>query len=345
MRDITEAERQHYDRHGVVYLPGLLDDDWTGRLDAACAEAMSADQAGLNVADFKALTPMIEASGAKLLTPEARSAKGRFCISSFNWHRFPALAALFCGPPLPEKVASLMRSDRINLYGEQLFLKEAGSLHRTAFHQDMPYFHVTGDKCCTVWIPLDTISADNGMMGYVRGSHRWPTHAASGLVTQAPFPGSPLPKLPDIEGNAGEYDIVYYPARPGDAIVHHANTVHGATGNSSGQDRRAYSLHYLGDDVRYREREVVALNSGKPSALENGDRMDSDAFPLVWTSSEGYVPPGSRDAMEAANASRASGPYGTESGTRGAPPDLSGTVRNRGAGDRQGRVLGRWIKQ
>ena len=291
MRDITEEERRHYHRHGVVHLAGLLDDDWLGRLEAAFAEAMSADQAQLNLVDFKALTPMIEASGAAFVTPGVESATGRFCISSFNWRRFPALAALFCGPPLPEKVASLMRSSRINFYGEQLFLKEAGSLHRTAFHQDMPYFHVAGDKCCTVWIPLDAIGVDNGMMGYVKGSHRWRTHAASGFVTQTPLPGSTLPALPDIEGAAGEYDIVYYPARPGDVIVHHANTVHGATGNSSHQDRRAYSLHYLGDDVRYREREGVALESGKSPALENGDVMDSEEFPLVWTRTDGYVPP------------------------------------------------------
>ena len=180
-----------------------------------------------------------------------------------------------------------MRSHRINFYGEQLFLKEASSLHRTAFHQDMPYFHVTGDKCCTVWIPLDAIGADNGMMGYVRGSHRWRTHAANGFVTQTPLPGSPFPQLPDVEGAAGEYDIVYYPAQPGDIIVHHANTVHGATGNTTRRDRRVVSLHYLGDDVR--ECEGAALEAGKSPTLKNGDLMDSAEFPLVWASGKGYV--------------------------------------------------------
>ena len=291
MREITKEERLRYDRHGVVHLPGLLDDDWLKRLEAAFAEEMSADQTRVNFVDFKALTPMIEASGAEFVTPGVASATGRFCISSFNWRRFPALAALCCGPPLPDKVAGLMGSCRINFYGEQLFLKEAGSLHRTAFHQDMPYFHVTGDKCCTVWIPLDAIDTDNGMMGYVRGSHRWPTHAANGFVTRTPLPGSSLPQLPDIDGAAGDYDIVYYPAQPGDVIVHHANTVHGATGNSSRRDRHAVSLHYLGDDVRYREREGAALEAGKSPALENGDLMDSAEFPLVWASGEGYVAP------------------------------------------------------
>ena len=291
MRDITEQEQRHYESHGVVHLQGLLDDDWLRRLRAAFAEEISADQTQVNFVDFKALTPMIEASGAEFVTPGVASATGRFCISSFNWRDFPALAALCGGPPLPETVARLMHSGRINFYGEQLFFKEAGSLHRTAFHQDMPYFHVTGDKCCTVWIPLDAIDADNGMMGYVRGSHRWQTHAANGFVTRTPLPGSSLPQLPDVEGAPGEYDIVYYPAEPGDAIVHHANTVHGATGNSTRRDRRAVSLHYLGDDVRYREREGAALDAGKSPSLDNGDLMDSAEFPLVWASGEGYATP------------------------------------------------------
>ena len=289
MRHVTEEERQHYHEHGVVHLPGFLDEDWLRRLEKAFMEEMSADPDGVNLADFNVITPMLEAVGAELVTPQAKSASGRFCISSFNWRAFPNVAALICGPPLPERVADLMGSDRLNLYGEQLFFKEAGSLHRTVFHQDLPYFHVTGDKCCTVWMPLDPAGADSGMMGYIRGSHRWATHAASGFVTQQPFHGSPQPKLPDIEGAEGNYDIVYIPAQPGDAIVHHANTVHGATGNTGGRDRRAFSLHYLGDDIRYREREAGGLYLGKSPALSEGDRMDSEEFPLIWTREQGYV--------------------------------------------------------
>ncbi len=291
MRDITEEERRHYDRHGVVHLSCFLDDDWFAHLKAACAQEMAEDQTRLNFVDFTAMIPIIEASDAEFVTPGAKSATGRFCVSSFNWQLFPTLAELCCGPPLPERIADLIRSNRINFYGEQLFIKDAGSLHRTTFHQDTPYFHVTGDKCCTVWIPLEAVSSDNGMMGYVRGSHRWQTHAPNGFITQKPLPGSQLPKLPDIEGNASEYDIVYYPAEPGDVIVHHANTVHGATGNRSSRDRLAYSLHYLGDDVRYCERVgATALDSGKSPVLKDGDLMDCWEFPLVWTNEKGYLP-------------------------------------------------------
>ncbi len=291
MRDITEDEKHEFHRQGVVHLSNFLDDDWLGRLRAACAQEMGEDPSRLDFVDFTTITPMIEASGAEFVTPGVKSATGRFCISSFNWQLFPALAELCCGPPLPERIAGLMQTNRLNFYGEQLFIKEAGSLHRTSFHQDTPYFHVTGDKCCTVWIPLEAVGIEDGMMGYVRGSHLWQTHAPNGFITQKPFPGSQFPKLPDIEGNSSEYDIVYYPAEPGDVIVHHANTVHGSTGNRSSRDRLAYSLHYLGDDVRYCERVgTIALDSGRSPSLKDGDLMDCEEFPLVWTSERGYSP-------------------------------------------------------
>ena len=75
--------------------------------------------------------------------------------------------------------------------------------------------------------------------------------------------------------------------------------MHGATGNSSAPDRRALSLHYLGDDVRYREREGAALDAGKSPTLENGDLMDSAEFPLVWASGEGHVAPTGMDPASA----------------------------------------------
>jgi ectoine hydroxylase-related dioxygenase (phytanoyl-CoA dioxygenase family) len=202
--------------------------------------------------------------------------------------RFPSVAELGCKPPLPEAIAKLMGSSRINFYGEQAFFKEAGPLHRTAFHQDAPYFHLAGDQCCTVWMPLDIVDAENGMMGYIRGSHRWNMHAANVFSSQAPIRGSRLSSLPDIENHEAEYDVVYFPARPGDAIVHHVRTVHGSTGNTSTRDRRALTLRYIGDDVRYHEREGSPPDSQKSPHLTEGALMDSEEFPLIWTAQRGY---------------------------------------------------------
>ena len=290
MRFITEREIREYRDHGVVHLPDFLDEDWLRRMEAAFTEEMFAESADLNHVDIAEGARMMKAMGAPMLTPGADSATGRFWVRTFNWRRFPAVAELGCQPPMPAAIAALLGATRLNFYGEQLFFKEAGSVHRTAFHQDAPYFHLSGDQCCTIWMPLDVVDADNGMMGYVRGSHRWDIHAANSFASQAPLPGSPLTALPDIERNEDGFDVVYYPARPGDAIVHHVRTAHGSTGNASARDRRAFALRYLGDDIRYLERDGSPPDSQRSAVLSVGDLMDSAEFPLIWTQDQGYLP-------------------------------------------------------
>ena len=51
-------------------------------------------------------------------------------------------------------------------------MKEAGSGLRTAFHQDAPYFPFSGLQCAICWVPATIVRADDGRMGYVRGSHK-----------------------------------------------------------------------------------------------------------------------------------------------------------------------------
>jgi ectoine hydroxylase-related dioxygenase (phytanoyl-CoA dioxygenase family) len=71
--------------------------------------------------------------------------------------------------------------------------------------------------------------------------------------------------------------------------VHHVRTVHGSKENrSTSRARRALTLRYLGDDVRYLERSGAPPDSRKSSALNDGDRADSPDFPLVWTAESGY---------------------------------------------------------
>lgn len=289
MRQVTDDEVKHYQEHGVVYLPDLLDPEWLSDMEAAYCEEMFADPKGLGHIDLGQSAELLAQAGVKLLAEGKERPTGRFWVRTFNWRRFPGVARLGCNSDMPETVAKLMGSTRINFFGEQLFLKEAGSIHRTAFHQDAPYFHLKGEQCCTVWMPLDVVDADSSMMGYVRGSHRWDIHAANLFSTQTTIPGSTLQQLPDIEHNEDKYDIVYYPSKPGDAIVHNVRTVHGSTSNVGNRDRRAFTLRYTGDDVRYFERDGSPPDSQKSAALRNGDIMDSEEFPLIWTADEGYV--------------------------------------------------------
>lgn len=282
-RELTTQEISSYRTDGFVHLPGILDENWIRRAEAVFEEVMAAPTEDLHVTDLRAMADMLASGGVKLLTPVEETPSGQFEVRSFNWRKFPDLELLSHDAPLPELAAALMGATRINFFGDQLFLKEAGSRRRTAFHQDAPYFHLTGDQCCTMWMPLDLVDRENSAMGYIRGSHLWDIHSANIFVTQERIPSSPGKSLPDIEGNEEQYDIVYVESRPGDAIVHNVRTVHGSTGNDSSlRDRRALTLRYLGDDVRYHEREGAPPDSQRSAELTDGDRMDSAEFPVVW---------------------------------------------------------------
>ncbi|MEL7042581.1 MAG: phytanoyl-CoA dioxygenase family protein [Pseudomonadota bacterium] len=297
-RPITEAEVEHYETHGFVHLKGILDADWIETAEAAFNDVMSADPETVHHADLGEMANMVSSMGAKTLedAPDRSSSAeakptGKFWVRSFNWSRIESLANIGTRGPLPEIAASLMGASRINFYGDQLFLKEPMSIRRTAFHQDATYFHLEGNQCCTMWIPLDKVDTENSTMGYVRGSHKGPLYLPNTFVSQMPMPGaSGHAQLPDIEGNEIDYDIVYCEAEPGDVIIHHVRTLHGSTGNTSPiRRRRAVGLRYIGEDVRYLERDGAPADSQRSPNLKDGDVMDSPEFPLIWTEKDGYI--------------------------------------------------------
>ena len=56
------------------------------------------------------------------------------------------------------------------------------------------------------------------------------------------------------------------------------------------RDRRAFALRYLGDDIRYLERDGAPPDSQRSAVLSVGDLMDGAEFPLIWTQDQGYLP-------------------------------------------------------
>lgn len=288
-RCVSASEVASYKKYGVVKLSGILNKDWLERAVRVYEEVMDSSDEALDSSDAGARAREVASAGGGLLTPNTENATGRFVIRTWNWNMVPMLADLGTGSPFSEIAASLMSANRINFFGDQLFLKEPGSMHRTAFHQDASYFNIEGDQCLTIWIPLDVVDLENGAMGYVRGSHRWPIHAANMFISQDAYPGGAREPLPDIEGNESEFDIEYYDVKPGDVIIHHVRTAHGSTGNlSADRGRRAIAFRYCGDDIRYLERPGVPENSPKSDSLKNGDVIDSAEFPLIWTKEAGY---------------------------------------------------------
>ncbi len=89
--------------------------------------------------------------------------------------------------------------------------------------------------------------------------------------------------MPDINGNRDKYNILGWALEPGDAAAFSYKTLHGAPANTSKVDqRRAFSLRLIGDDVRFARRE--GINTSPPFrsvTLPHGAEMDAPEFPLL----------------------------------------------------------------
>jgi len=138
-----------------------------------------------------------------------------------------------------------MGSRSVNFFFDQVIVKEPGTVQRTPWHQDLPYWAVKGSQICAIWLALDPVAAENSVE-YVLGSHRWgteysPSHFADGSL----YEGTGLPPLPDIDAHRSEYQICSWDIEPGDCLVFHAMMVHGAAGNNSlAHRRRAVSTRW-----------------------------------------------------------------------------------------------------
>ena len=308
-RPITPDEVAAFKIAGVVLLRGILDlaavnalrgcidqavqtigDSHSGydlssitrAAETADAAALAAESGGQH--DVTGIMEYIKSSGKPFLFDKTASSKGSFLLDTGITARLNTFRRFSLRGPGPEIAAALLDSEKVNFFGDQIFVKEPGTRERTAFHQDATYFEIDGDQCCVLWMPVDPVTLESGTMLYVRGSHRDGTlYQPNVFVAQTPLPGAQGKELPDIEGHMSDYDIVHFDVEPGDVIVHHYRTIHGAGGNNSRyQVRRAASLRYCGDDIHFKSRPWAPQQLHHTHRLQEGEPLSGPDFPIVW---------------------------------------------------------------
>ena len=163
-------------------------------------------------------------------------------------------------------------------------MKEPGTLEKTPWHHDQPYYCVDGEQVCSLWIPLDEVAREN-CPEFIAGSHRWGQWYLPRKFSGIDYDHSAdhLAKVPDIDNHRDDYDIRSWDLQPGDAIAFHFLTLHGAPANASLINRRrAFAARWLGDDATYAERpgEVSPPFPGLENKLTVGNPLDSEEFPF-----------------------------------------------------------------
>lgn len=309
MKTITSDERTQFERDGVLCLRGVLTDAEIAALRTAIdrqlrglgetgtgydfeeiARQLWGQGEGINTGpanrfDMSRMKDVVlsDKNARPLLEDGEFGDNGCFFYDVAAWKQSLGVRQVAFDSALPELVADLVEARYLNFWEDTTFVKAPGTRQQTAFHQDLAYFQIEGEQCVIVWIPLDKADKDNGVTEYVRGSHKWgEVYAPNVFVSQTPISTSPEKRCPDIEANRSAYDIVSFDVEPGDVIIHHVLTVHGAGGNPSERWRRAVSFRYCGDQVRYLDRAGAIPQVGTSHDLVSGERLMSLDYPVVW---------------------------------------------------------------
>lgn len=127
-----------------------------------------------------------------------------------------------------------------------LFVKPPGDIRYIAWHQDVAYWDLIGDRVVTAWIALTDSTTANGCVRVVPGSHRGPplAHRLAGdrsnslLRGQAADVVIPPERVACIELRAGQLSL------------HDGRVLHGSTGNPSAGLRAGLAVRYISPDVR-----------------------------------------------------------------------------------------------
>jgi len=262
-RFFTPDELETFERDGVVCARALLDGAAIEALRVALEDAIE----------------KLSVLGKNALNRESQGFHGDI----FVWKLHDAFRdlALFSG--LPALAQQVLGTPTVNFFYEQFFVKRAGSPVDTPWHQDIPFWPVTGTQIASFWITLDPVTRESSGLEFVRGSHRWQQRYKAVTPGHDPYMmDTDLPIAPDFAEQRDEHDVVGWDMEPGDVLLFGPVVCHGSAGNASNErDRRALAFRYCGEDVRYAPRHAT-MPLLWDHGLEPGDRLTGSLFPQVW---------------------------------------------------------------
>ena len=209
---------------------------------------------------------------------------GRFFDSYCNWLLIPEYLDHVTSSCAASMAGQLMRSQRAQFFHEHAFCKEPGTQRATPWHQDLPYYCVTGAQTVSLYVSLDEVPAEVAVR-FVRGSHRWgrlfyPRVFLDGADFNTD--DADLEPVPDIDGRSASHDILAWDLEPGDVVAFDFRTLHGTTAGEVRGRRRALSTRWLGDDVTFCMRPGETSPPFPDIGLVSGERMREDWFPIMW---------------------------------------------------------------
>ncbi len=209
-----------YEQHGVVKVEGLLSSDDVVAVREALARYTEELVPSLPESDY-----VLEADGSTVRN-----------LWRMETHD-PFFAALGQRSTIRELLSPLLHGEPV-LIGVETFNKPSRVGSGVPPHQDNAYFCMTPPDVLTVWIAIDAVTEDNGPVTYWPGSHKdgMRPHVKSGVSGNSMGLAEPL----------GEHEAYAPLLAPGDALIHHSETIHYSSPNNSDFSRCGLLLVFRG---------------------------------------------------------------------------------------------------
>ncbi len=253
MSEISPAAiSSDFARHGVVYLPQVLNARWLREAEAAY--------------NWSLANPSANASNYN------KEENSRFYVDTGNPQALTGYAAFLKNSPVADLVATAWASSRVDFAFEQVFYKEGGAVRsqRTGWHQDSSYLSCDGKQLAVMWITFETVPRELALE-FVRGSHRGPLYEQRGVQNPT------RPEVPRIEAAREQFDIAGWSITPGDVLLFHPAVLHGGGGTEAGRRRRTLSLRFVGEDATFIRRPA---GGDTPPAFLQMNETKRDGEPL-----------------------------------------------------------------
>lgn len=240
---LSDEVVDRYRRRGFVHIPQVLSDAEVQRFRAAAV-------------DYR----------RRFAT---RSDRPVFAQYVDVWQHDPTLRELTLNPRLAA-IAERLQGTELQLWHDQILVKDPHNGAATEFHQDRPYWPHAGPVALSAWVALVDVPVDRGCMTFIPGSQH-----QTGLSVQDLNDHRSLMKIwPEAEWQ----ERITIPLRAGDCTFHTCYTAHTANPNDTDEARIAQVVIYMDARTTFTGA-AHPVTDGMDLAV--GQRFPTDRFPRI----------------------------------------------------------------
>ncbi len=178
-------------------------------------------------------------------------------------------------PRVLDAVEKILGPDLL-VWGTLVLSKEAGSRAMVPWHQDRAYAEfLRGSSSISAWIALTPVTARNGCLRVIRGSH-----GALLPFTSEKGADDMLRRGQSITAAVNEADATDIELRPGQASLHDDTLIHGSNPNRSEGPRTGFIVRYATPAIQQPKWPVFCVrgNSGAIDCQPPRDRDAEDCY-------------------------------------------------------------------